>query len=421
MTRTEPNPDSPPLDHLIANALHHLEELGYSYRTRKYYGSVWRAFLEFACESGGSPQLTRRLATTFLESRGVALRASRAEELTWSQQEARRAIRVILEFQATDGFRRRPKQKPDPPIPSAFRRELDQYEEFCLRHLHHRPSTLLVRQGALTSFVTFLGTLSIFGPGDLNAESLSAFITMRAGQIRPRSLATQVGHLRSFLRFLAMRGLIASDLIAYARALRFSKEHRLPPVWPPGAVEALIAAVDRSSPQGKRDYAILLLACRLGLRASDIRSLRLEEINWSEALIHFNQNKTGRPLSLPIDNEIGEALIDYLEHGRPSVDHREVFLKVRAPNEPLCPGNPLHSVVASALRRAQLELPDGLPRGLRALRHTLATRLVCAGASLETVAGLLGHHSIETTRVYTHLDVEALRCVALDPEEVLHV
>lgn len=420
MTPAEPDPVPSPRDQLIASALQHLEELGYSQRTRRYYSNVWRALLEFAHDTASSAQLERRVATAFLQSRGIAQRATRSEELTWSQQEVRRAIRVLLDFRATGGFRRSPKRKPDPPIPEALRHELDQYEEFCRRHLHHRPATLLARRRTLTTFAGLLRSHGILTPGAVDAESLSAFITTRARQIGPRSLATEVGHLRSFVRFLGMRGLVVPDLMAHARALRFPTEHRLSPVWPPQAVEALIAAVDRSSPQGKRDYAILLLACRLGLRATDIRSLRLDEICWSGARIILTQRKTGRPLCLPIDDEIGEALIDYLEHARPPVDHREVFLKVRAPREPLGLNNPLRSVVASALRRAQLELPVGLPRGLHALRHTLATRLVQAGESLETVAGVLGHHSVESTRVYTHLDVEALRCVALDPEEVLH-
>lgn len=418
MAYKEPDQDSPPLDRLIANALRHLEELGYSQRTRKYHGNVWRALLEFGGGTAASPRLTDRLATAFLESRGVTQRSIRTGGITWSQEESRLAIRVILEFEATGSFRRHPKRIPAPQIPEAFQREMDRYEEFCRRHLHHHPATLNSRRRTLVSFVVFLESSEILAPGDLDAESLSAFITMRAWKIQPRSLATEVGHLRSFVRFLTMRGFVGPDLIVHARALRVAKEHRLPPVWPEEAVKALISGVDRSSPQGKRDYAILLLACRLGLRSSDIRSMRLDEINWSEARIQLKQRKTGRPLSLPVDEEIGEALIDYLKHARPTVDHREVFLRVRAPNGPLGPSNSLYGVVASALRRAQVELPAGLPRGLHALRHTLATRLVCAGESLDTVAGILGHQSIECTRVYTHLDVEALRCVALDPDEV---
>jgi integrase len=194
----------------------------------------------------------------------------------------------------------------------------------------------------------------------------------------------------------------------------------LPPVWPPEAVEALLGAVDRSSRLGKRDYAILLLAARLGLRACDIRALKLDNIQWAEARLTLNQSKTGRYLSLPLSEELGQALIDYLRHARPQSPHREVFLRARAPYEPFGPTNPLYGVITGTLRRANISLPRGMPRGLHSLRHTLATRLVQTGKPLESVAAVLGHSSIESTRIYTHLDVGALSSVALDPEEVLH-
>ena len=423
MPRSVPADPAPlRLEQLIDNSLRRLEDLGYSPRTCQHYSSVWRALVKYArrTASSSSPHLTRRLAIGFLESRGIPREKVRGGLLPSSKRAARRAIRVLLELQATGDFRRYPRRKPDPLIPIAFRPEVEAYEAFCRRHLHHRPRTIAGRRRILSLFLTWLGARGIRTPDALDAEALAAFIATRAGQVGRRSLATEVGNLRSFVRFLSMQGCVAAGLLEHVRAFRFAKEHRLPPVWPAQAVEALITAVDRSSAQGKRDYAILLLACRLGLRAIDIRSLRLEEICWSEARIDLTQRKTGRPLSLPIDDEIGEALIDYLRHRRPSVDHREVFLKARAPHEPLGPCNPLFSVVASALLRARIELPPGVPRGLHALRHTLATRLIHAGESLETVAGVLGHHSVESTRVYTHLDIEALRCVALDPEEVLH-
>ncbi len=112
---------------------------------------------------------------------------------------------------------------------------------------------------------------------------MTAFIKARSQRVRPGSLATEVGGVRSFLRYLCMRGLVGPDLLAHARTPRFSKEHRLPPVWSEEDVEALLASVDRSSAVGKRDYAILLLACRLALRAGDIRTLRLDELDWREA------------------------------------------------------------------------------------------------------------------------------------------
>jgi len=106
----------------------------------------------------------------------------------------------------------------------------------------------------------------------------------------------------------------------------------------------LLSAVDRSSAKGKRDYAILLLACRLGLRAGDIRTLKLDNLHWAESTIEITQAKTGAPLTLPLTNEVGEALIDYLKSGRPQTKYREVFLKVNPPFDPFT-GNNLYHIV----------------------------------------------------------------------------
>jgi len=407
------------LECLITGARQRLEELEYRPRTRRYYEVVWRALQAYAAARQLRSDFSPRVASAFLASCGVQKHA-RTEGLAWRQEMARRAVGVLLDLQATGDFRRCQRPKSEPLPSAAFRCALAGYEEFCRSHLHHRSTTIAGRRRTLLTFSLFLKSRGIESPDGLDADSLAAFIRARGRLICRSSLATEVGHLRSFLRYLVMGGVLASDFVAHARALRFQKGHRLPPVWPRRAVEMLPAAVDRSSVQGKRDYAILLLACRLGLRASDIRGLRLEDLCWREGQINLRQQKTGQPLSVPLDAEVGAALIDYLVHGRPQVGHREVFIKVRAPHEPLGETNNLGSVLASAIARAPLELPTGLPRGLHALRHTLATRMVRAGERLETIAGILGHRSIESTRVYTHLDVEALRCVALDPEQVIH-
>lgn len=408
------------LDKLISNALQHLEQLGYTEGSREHYASVWRALAEFARKGTAPSKITPKLGEDFLEARGASLPLPQRGDPSRAQKMTRRALRVLLEFQDTGRFSRRPKRELEPPDPSSLRYELDRHEAFSGRHQHLRPSTLAARRRTLTPFLAFLTSRGITTPSELQPAVLSAYIVARSREIQPRTLATQVGDIRSFLRFLCMEGLVPPDLLAYAKTLRFSKEHRLPPVWPSEAVETLLASVDRSSPVGKRNYAVLLLACRLGLRAGDIRSLRLDDLSWTDARLTITQQKTGRPLTLPLDDEMGEALIDYLTHARPAVRHREVFLRSRAPFEPFSLGNSLRNVVDPILRRAQIDLPPGLPRGLHALRHTLATRLVRAGKPLETVAGILGHRSIETTRVYAHLDVESLRSVALDPEEVLH-
>lgn len=406
-----------PLNQLVTRALRHFEELGYPEKTRKYYLLAWTHLIRFACTASYCSKPVRHFADEFFEKRGI--RSGRQSSLSWFHQLVRRAVNVLDEFQETGAFRRHPRRIADPEIPRALARERDHYELFCRRHLAHRPSTIASRLFMLKWFLVFLRSRGITSTRRIDAAVLTAFIAERARHVSSRSLAAELGSIRSFLRFLGMRGLVSTNLIAHVRGIRFAKEHRLPPVWPAAAVKALIDGADRSSAVGKRNYAMLLLATRLGLRACDIVTLELDNIRWADEYITLNQRKTGMPLTLPLDNRIGAALIDYLQHARPRTNHRTVFLRVRAPYEPLIANN-LYAVVKSTARRSGVELPAGVPYGIHSLRHTLATRLVQSGQRIETIAGILGHASIEATRVYTHLDVDSLRSVALDPDEVIH-
>jgi integrase len=217
-----------------------------------------------------------------------------------------------------------------------------------------------------------------------------------------------------------MRGILQKDLSAELPKIRVRKDATIPSVWDPELLVRLLGAVDRSSVKGKRDYAILLLACRLGLRAGDIRTLKLDNLRWEESTIEITQAKTGTPLSLPLTNEVGEALIDYLKSGRPETTHREVFLKVCPPFDPFTGNDKLYHIVTYWRRLAGIAFRSPQRRGIHSLRHSLATRLLEKGTPFTTIAGILGHTSLESTRIYAKADVEALRGVALDPEEVNH-
>jgi integrase len=213
---------------------------------------------------------------------------------------------------------------------------------------------------------------------------------------------------------------VSDDLIEHIPKVRVPRDARIPSVWSPRDVETLLGAVDRSSPVGKRDYAILLLAARLGMRVSDIRALCLEHLQWPLACIEMTQTKGGRPLELPLTEELGTALIDYLRNGRPNTQRREVFLRAHAPFAPFASNNNLHNIVTTYRRRAGIALPAPHRRGLHSLRHTLASRLLEAQTPLETISSVMGHVSVETTRLYTKIDIEALRGVAIDLQEVGH-
>jgi integrase len=260
----------------------------------------------------------------------------------------------------------------------------------------------------------------------IQSLDLSEFLSCRAdlpqvGKIRrdrwlqPKTVARIVSDIRSFLRFLTMRGILHKDLSAELPKIRIPRDAGIPSVWEPELVVRLLEAVDRSSARGKRDYAILLLACRLGLRAGDIRTLKLDQLDWEDSSIEVTQSKTGTPLKLPLTHEVGEALIDYLKSGRPETAHREVFLKVSPPFDPF-KGNNLYHIVTYWRLLAGIRFRSRQKRGMHSLRHTLATRLLQKETPLTTIAEILGHTSLESTRIYAKADVEALRSVALDPE-----
>jgi integrase len=253
----------------------------------------------------------------------------------------------------------------------------------------------------------------------LSAEDICAFLSSQS-HLKPITVARVISDLRSFLRFLTMRGITHRDFSAGLPKVRVQRDAQIPSVWPPELIEKLLQAVDRSSPRGKRDYAILLLACRLGLRVGDIRTLQLDDLNWSESRITITQSKTHAPLYLPLTEDVGQALIDYLKSGRPETGRREVFLKLQSPIGPFAQNNNLHQIVAYWRRLAGIFFQSPRRCGLHSLRHSLATRLLREGRPLETISSIMGHETSESTRIYAKADVEGLRSAALDPEEVAH-
>jgi len=405
------------LETVIREIQEHFVRLGYSTETQRHYNSSWQRLEQFAT-GRGVDRMSTGLADAFLEHCGVGSTGPGATAVS-GQRQLRAAMRILLEFQWHGCFQRRRSSSPTE-LPDVLARGLQEYERFCVEELRIRPRTMRGRRHCVTLFLTYLVSC---GTSDLRAigvETVSGFLTSRY-HLQPRTLALLATDLRSFLRFLSMKGLVPAALVDRVPKVRVSYNTRIPEVWRVEEVAALLAAVDRGSPVGKRDYAILLLAARLGLRVGDIRDLRLEDLRWDEARIERSQSKTGTPVVLPLTAEIGEALIAYLRDGRPPTARREVFLRHQAPFEPFGRDNNLYHIITKYRCGAGIELPKKSRKGLHSLRHTVATRLLEAEVPLDTIAGVMGHLSPETTRIYLKVDLAALRSVALELEEVHHV
>jgi len=252
-------------------------------------------------------------------------------------------------------------------------------------------------------------------PARFDAQSLRQFIletSRHSGWAKAKRCTTA---LRMFLRFLISEGQCADNLDAAIPALAHWRLSSLPQYLQPEDVERVIAACDPCTPVGKRDHAILLLLARLGLRAGDIVQLHLGDIDWKAADIRVS-GKSRRHTRLPLTQEIGDALVSYLQSGRPQTGTDVLFIHSRAPFRAFKSHCAVSALVARAMHKAGVSCPS---RGAaHVLRHSAATNMLRYGASLKDIAAVLRHRSIETTRIYAKVDVTALQRIAQPWPEV---
>lgn len=250
-------------------------------------------------------------------------------------------------------------------------------------------------------------TLSTLTPRDVEA-----FIVRRSRELSRHSLQHVVGHLRSFLRYCHGRGYLTHRLDNQIETPRTYRGELPPRALPWAGVQALLNSIDRQSKAGWRDYCILHLISHYGLRPSEVASLRLDSIDWENAVLHVVQHKTRSNLLLPLAPATTQILRDYLEQERSQhgSTHSELFLRVR------CPSGPLRSTAICDIfdKRMRVAKLQDAAHGVYSLRHAFAMRLLGRGVGVKAIGDILGHRSIESTCSYLRLDVAALRDVALD-------
>lgn len=244
---------------------------------------------------------------------------------------------------------------------------------------------------------------------DLNVDSVIQFIQNQAVHLTPKRAGLMVTAMRSFFRYLRYRGDIAKDLAACVPTIPNWQFSTLPKFLQPGQVQQVLSQCDRRTAQGRRDYAILLLLARLGLRACEIVSLTLDDIHWQVGEISI-QGKGKRSALLPLPSDVGQAVAAYLEKDRPpTCSTRRVFIRTRAPRRGFANSEAISTIVARTLKRAGIDSPH---TGAHLFRHTLATEMLRRGAALTDIALLLRHNSINTTTLYAKVDLKALQTLA---------
>ena len=291
------------------------------------------------------------------------------------------------------------------------------YLKWMRDYQHASKGTIGVRCHSITQFLEWLGPEAVpEGLLRLSSDRIEEFFISYAQSMGRSARRSTQSALRTFLRFCLHNGYIEQPLDRAVPTLRTYKLATVPRGLTDIQAQQVLRCINRNSHVGRRDYAIVLLLYTYGVRGGQVRALRLEDIDWAQNQILFKASKHGKDSLLPLTDEVGEALLDYLQYSRPPYAYPHVFLTCRAPYHPFPHSSSLSAIVERRIRAAGIEIPS---KGAHAFRHCFATRMLHKGHSLKAVADVLGHRHLQTTFIYTKVDFNALKQVPLEwPEEV---
>lgn len=290
---------------------------------------------------------------------------------------------------------------------------VEQATEAFARYLRDERS---LSRSTVVNYVPFIrGFLTDrFGKGPVTLSRLCAgdvvrFVQRQAPRLHLKRAKLLTSALRSFLHYVRYRGDVALDLAAAVPAVANWTMTSIPRAIPAKAVRQLLASINRRTARGRRDYAILLVLARLGLRASEVAFLELDDLNWEVGQVSV-RGKGGQRTTLPLPADVGEAIAAYLRYGRPRSTSRGVFLRSKAPIRGFLSQCAIGLIVRHALQRAGIQAPT---TGAHQFRHGLATQMLRHGASLTEIGEVLRHRRPQTTTIYAKVDLKALRPLAL--------
>jgi len=318
------------------------------------------------------------------------------------------ALRQLLDFLRNE--RVIPTEK------STSARSLTPVERCAQAYGQYLRDTRGLAAATIVNYVPFIRTFlkDCFGDAALALSHLCArdvvgFVQRQAPRLHPKRSKILTAALRSFLRYVRYLGKTKLNLAAAVPVVANWSMSSIPRAIGKDQVRQLLASIDRSTAIGRRDYAILLLLARLGLRSGEVMHLELGDIDWNRGQMTV-RGKSGPRSGLPLPAEVGKAIAAYLRRGRPPSTSRRVFLRARAPICALRDTCSVGGIVRHYLERAGVDAPS---RGAHQFRYGLATEMFHQGASLSEIGDLLGHHSPETTKIYIELDLDGLRTLAL--------
>jgi site-specific recombinase XerD len=402
-----------PIKELIERLKQHLTNIGYKKQTIDFYQKRWNSLLEYF-DDHNKQYFSEIIAMKIVDEKSNFYSNEKNGQLTNNNCYLLRTIRMIGDFQQHGTVLRRYHPNLSTINNSLNIVILTKFNNYCKReeYANSTQKGYFLSAKKLLSYLES-NNIEIY---DITITNLSNFLKTLLGcsYSLVRSVITGV---KRFLYFLYKENILSIDLSINMPILRVRKQIRIPSIWNKNDLLKLIATIDRRNPAGKRDYAIILLTTRLGLRSVDVKRLTFSNFNWTENYIEFIQSKTKKRIRLPLLKDVGWAVIDYIKNGRPVSNCQEIFLRHRAPIRPFSEEDHLYHIITKYMRLAKISFSEKKKVGMHSLRHTLATSLLEQNIPLDKIADILGHQSVSSTPDYLKCSIKLLRECALSAEE----
>jgi site-specific recombinase XerD len=387
-----------------------LVDRGYGSRKDKLM-QEWEHLAQWMCDHGFE-EFSEEIGYKFCDEKfgGHLL----MDDMNRQDQILLRAVRMLISYQKTGDFEFR-----SPKVERRFLEEsgkpFTNYLSYARNVLSLSAATLSYKEFYLYAFYSYLDSRSL-ALDNLDVTVIEDFFV--AMDYTPASRHNCLSALRIFLRYAYDSGTIAKDWSIYVLPDNYKHYCKLPTTYEESEISSMIAAVDRASPTGKRNYLILLLAAEYGWRSKDIVSLRFNQIDWDNNVIRFAQNKTDVPVEYPLLASVGNAVIDYMKNGRPDTGSDTVIVSAGSGKKGKSISSPtVHSIVTQYMRKANVKDWDKKKHGAHSLRHSLASNMLRKNISMPVISTVMGHQRTETTKTYLSIDVGKLsQCAIPMPE-----
>lgn len=394
-----------------------LLENNYNSTTIHFYEREWKKIQTFLMNEYGDTEYEMERGLKYLEKQYNLV--SKYNDGTLSQQRVQllRVVHMLEDYSLHRVLTRRYYASKNPlTLDERFEPLFNEYAAF-LDSSELSVSTVNHYKRMSVVFMDYLTQRKISSADQVTMDICNSYLKTLAGYSF-KTVEQHVCGVRHFLRFLYSSGKLSADYAEKIHMPSISKSARIPSAWQAEELKAMLAAIDRNSPTGKRDYAMIVLACVLGLRIGDIKDLRFKNFNWEEKNLSIIQHKTHKPLNLPLPDAVGWAVIDYIKNGRPHYYQSDViFLKHMPPFDPIGNENHMQQQLTRYLRKAGIDQRRKKHSGFHSLRHSAGSMLLEMETPLPVITDILGHSDSDITAVYLKTDLQKLAECVLSPED----